>query len=57
MVKSEITNTPECRLDFRLKKLENEQAIFCLRAILITGKISENDMEAILNFMEALRVF
>lgn len=45
------------RLDTRISNLDSDQAIFCLRAILATRKVSENDMEATLNFMEALRVF
>lgn len=42
------------RLEVRISELECEQAIFCLRAILATRKISESDMLATLNFMESI---
>lgn len=44
------------RLDRRIEVLSEHQAIFCLKAMLAAGRVSQHDMEATLNFMEALNV-
>lgn len=53
---TDTTNTPECRLDSRIAALGCSQAVFCLRAMLTVGRVSEEDMKATLDFMEALHV-
>jgi hypothetical protein len=46
----------ELRLDARIAALGCSQAVFCLRAMLAVRRISEDDMEATLNFMEQMNV-
>lgn len=47
----------EQRLEVRIQKLQANQAIFCLQALLATGRVSQDQMAATLNFMEAMNVF